>query len=400
MKHKLVSVMFMLYFIASLVTAQTDTATGTVTNDATQSRLRIGPFIRTGPNFDVFINGEIAMNGSVPQANVGGFSTGYIYLAPGTYSVAVAPANRGIEEAKFGPVDVTLEAGHRYTLGIMGKIFDTKYTPLLIDETAIREQLGVSPDQSVLFLVNNLTGIEAISFDQDGEGPKNVAYGSFGAAPISTGQGKEFIFTASDGQTILKDTGWYRPEGRADVMIALTGNFKGTPGIGVESVESQRTSELNVIDFLKGYSGAGFQSNGRPVSFDTFLALIETAGLSETLATGGPHLVYAPTDEVFAALPEEELDALMTDPEAASELVRYHVAEGYYSYGSLVELSGSLVPSGSPISVAVTNLAGTQLKHRFDGTINGASYDVVSGAMVSNGTRVRAIGQVLSLQEQ
>ena len=38
MKHKLVLVMFMLYFIASLVTAQTDTATGTVTNDGYCSR--------------------------------------------------------------------------------------------------------------------------------------------------------------------------------------------------------------------------------------------------------------------------------------------------------------------------------------------------------------------------
>ncbi len=392
---KFVAMMFALCLITSFVFAQVDQATGTLTNDATQARLRIGNFIYNAPNFDVFINGEIAVNGNVPQANIPGFANGYIYLAPGTYSVAVASAGRGLEAAKFGPVDVTLEADHRYTLGMMGKIKDEQYTPLLIDETAVLDQLGASPGQSVLFLVNNLAGTEAIDFDQEGEGPKDVDYGSFGAAPISVGQGKKFVYTASDGQTILEGTSWYRPEGQADVMVALMGSFPGYPGIKLDFVESQRTSDLNVIDFLKGYSDAGFQAAGHPVSFGTFLTLIETAGLSETLATGGPHLVYTPTDEAFAVLPQEQLDALIADPEAASELVRYHVAEGYYSYGSLVELNGALVPRGIPASVVVTNLLGMELEHRNDGTINGASSDVVSGAMVSNGTRVRAIGRLL-----
>jgi hypothetical protein len=48
------------------------------------------------------------------------------------------------------------------------------------------------------------------------------------------------------------------------------------------------------------------------------------------LANGGPYLVFAPSDDAFASLPKDRLDALMADPEALAEVVRYHILEGYY----------------------------------------------------------------------
>ena len=399
MKQKGSFVFLAFFLIASLAFAQVDNVTGTVTNDATQARLRIGNFIFRSVSVDLFIDGELAMNGNVPQADMHGFANGYLYLAPGTYSVAVAVAagGRGLETAKFGPVDVTLEAGHRYTLGMMGKFQDEKYTPLLIDETAALEELEVLPGQSVLFLVNNLRGTETISFDQAGEGPKDVAYGSFGAAPITLGQGKEFVYTANDGEVLLSGTNWYRPEAPAsDFMVALTGKFPGHPDITFETVESQRTSALNIIDFLRAYSATGFQHEGRPLSFDTFLSMIEAADLSEALVTGGPHLVYAPTDEAFAALPQDQLDALMADPEVMADVARYHIVEAYYSYGSLFDLGDALrVPTDTPGRIVITNLLGTELEHRIDRALNGVNVPVISAGMLSNGTRVRVIPQVL-----
>ena len=40
-------------------------------------------------------------------------------------------------------------------------------------------------------------------------------------------------------------------------------------------------------------------------TFQTLLTAVDAAGLGETLADGGPFTVFAPTDDAFAALPQE-----------------------------------------------------------------------------------------------
>ena len=42
----------------------------------------------------------------------------------------------------------------------------------------------------------------------------------------------------------------------------------------------------------------------------------------------GPYVVFAPTNEAFAALPPEQLDALKADPAALTSLVYYHAFLG------------------------------------------------------------------------
>jgi uncharacterized surface protein with fasciclin (FAS1) repeats len=65
-------------------------------------------------------------------------------------------------------------------------------------------------------------------------------------------------------------------------------------------------------------------------TFHTFARLVEAAGLSEALAAPGPFTVFAPTDEAFAGMPADRLDALLR-PENKAELislVNYHVLTG------------------------------------------------------------------------
>jgi uncharacterized surface protein with fasciclin (FAS1) repeats len=57
----------------------------------------------------------------------------------------------------------------------------------------------------------------------------------------------------------------------------------------------------------------------------TLLNAIRTAGLEEILNGTGPFVIFAPTDEAFAALPEGKLDELMANPEALKTLLTYHV---------------------------------------------------------------------------
>lgn len=60
----------------------------------------------------------------------------------------------------------------------------------------------------------------------------------------------------------------------------------------------------------------------------TFLELVEEADLSDTLNMTGPYTVFAPTDDAFAALPEELLQQLKDDPSELKKVLLYHVVEG------------------------------------------------------------------------
>ena len=63
-------------------------------------------------------------------------------------------------------------------------------------------------------------------------------------------------------------------------------------------------------------------------SFTTLVAAVQAAGLVDALKGEGPFTVFAPTDEAFAALPKETLDALLADPEALAKILTYHVLAG------------------------------------------------------------------------
>ena len=64
-------------------------------------------------------------------------------------------------------------------------------------------------------------------------------------------------------------------------------------------------------------------------SFTTLVSLVQAAGLEETLRGEGPYTVFAPTDDAFAAVPQETLDALAADPKGAlTDVLTYHVVAG------------------------------------------------------------------------
>lgn len=63
-------------------------------------------------------------------------------------------------------------------------------------------------------------------------------------------------------------------------------------------------------------------------SFNTLVELVQAAGLVDVLKSEGPFTVFAPTDEAFAAVPEDVLAALAADPDALRSVLLYHVLEG------------------------------------------------------------------------
>jgi len=62
--------------------------------------------------------------------------------------------------------------------------------------------------------------------------------------------------------------------------------------------------------------------------FNTLMKAIEAAGLVDTLKGEGPFTVFAPSDEAFAKLPQDRLDALLADKDALTKVLTYHVVPG------------------------------------------------------------------------
>jgi uncharacterized surface protein with fasciclin (FAS1) repeats len=63
-------------------------------------------------------------------------------------------------------------------------------------------------------------------------------------------------------------------------------------------------------------------------SFKTLVTAVQAAGLVDTLKGPGPFTVFAPTDEAFAKIPKDKLDALLKDKAALAKVLTYHVVPG------------------------------------------------------------------------
>jgi uncharacterized surface protein with fasciclin (FAS1) repeats len=63
-------------------------------------------------------------------------------------------------------------------------------------------------------------------------------------------------------------------------------------------------------------------------SFKTLITALQAAGLVDTLKGKGPFTVFAPTDEAFAKIPKDQLDALLKDKAALTRVLTYHVVPG------------------------------------------------------------------------
>ena len=85
-------------------------------------------------------------------------------------------------------------------------------------------------------------------------------------------------------------------------------------------------------------------------SFDTLVSLVQEAGLAEDLSGPGPLTVFAPTDEAFAAVPEETLTQLQNDPEALRRVLLYHVVEGDVTSDQVTGLDAAPTLAGPDLS--------------------------------------------------
>ena len=89
--------------------------------------------------------------------------------------------------------------------------------------------------------------------------------------------------------------------------------------------------------------------------FNTLVALVQQAGLVDTLKGEGPFTVFAPTVAAFAAVPAETL-AMLQDPANADQLVAvltYHVVPGSVMAADVLAAETLTTVEGSDLAVSL-----------------------------------------------
>jgi hypothetical protein len=138
------------------------------------ARVRIGYFAFDPREFDTFIDGEPASFGAawekvgwlgcrVPGAEyiVLCTTTPFIGFSSGAHSFGFAPKGEGLDAAILGPQEVTFEAGHVYSLAIVGELDDNSLNLLVIDETEVFSEADRNADFMVISVMD-IKGLPAL----------------------------------------------------------------------------------------------------------------------------------------------------------------------------------------------------------------------------------------------
>jgi uncharacterized surface protein with fasciclin (FAS1) repeats len=119
-------------------------------------------------------------------------------------------------------------------------------------------------------------------------------------------------------------------------------------------------------------------------SFNTLVAAVKAADLVETLSGEGPFTVFAPTDEAFAEIPEEQLNALLADKEALTAVLTYHVVAGKVMAEDVVKLSSAETVNGQSVDIKV-----------MDGKVMIDGAEVISADVAATNGVIHVINKVI-----
>lgn len=359
--------------------------------------IRIGHFVKDGPVADVYIDGE-----SFALMVGPGGATSYLEIGAGEHKLAIVPNGASMDKAILGPLDITVMGEHMYTIAVVGQVSDPSLKPLIIDETEAYKGVDGSKDVPTI-LINNLAGYKGIDTKLEGASVgKTLDYQSYATATIPVGNYHKMgveITAAGDPNTVILPAfgpGMFFMEPNTSYLVALIGK-QGQLGVDYYPVFLNH-SGLNAIDFLAGFSGRGlgWGKNAdvkfipQTFEFDTLLMALDKAGLKEMLATSGPYVIFAPTNEAFNALPKATLDSLMADPKALAKVLQYHVVKGTLTDEDLMAEKTLTTVEGSTLTITPMGNPGEELFG-----LNGDEAGCGCNYNVANGSRIFVVDRVL-----
>ncbi len=116
-------------------------------------------------------------------------------------------------------------------------------------------------------------------------------------------------------------------------------------GMGYGNDHSVKTKNSGQGDIVDTAVAAG--------SFQTLVAAVKAADLVDTLKGQGPFTVFAPTDDAFAKIPKDQLNALLRDKAALTKVLTYHVVPGKVDAATVVSMDSASTVEGQSLQIKV-----------------------------------------------
>ncbi len=130
---------------------------------------------------------------------------------------------------------------------------------------------------------------------------------------------------------------------------------------------------------------AATAASNNPV-LSTLVTAVVAAGLVDTLNSEGPFTIFAPFNDAFAAIPADDLDAILADTDLLTSILTYHVVAGVsLDAQALVDAGTVTTVNGADLTIAATDDTIT---------VNGVAMVICGNVQTANAT-VHIIDTVL-----
>lgn len=141
-----------------------------------------------------------------------------------------------------------------------------------------------------------------------------------------------------------------------DVSLSFDGTSVMVDGATVTAADIEASNGIiHIIDqvLLPEAIADIIQTAKSAAIFNTLLTAVEAAGLTDVLKGPGPFTVFAPTDDAFAAVDPDALNALLADPTALAAVLTYHVVPGEFAAAEVLASTSLTTVNGAaaPISL-------------------------------------------------
>ncbi|MGB0866482.1 MAG: fasciclin domain-containing protein [Granulosicoccaceae bacterium] len=155
---------------------------------------------------------------------------------------------------------------------------------------------------------------------------------------VETANGDDIALSVDNGKLFINN---------AEVIIADVGASNGVIHVIDKVLLPPADPEAATANIVETAQAAG--------SFNTLVAALQATGLDQTLMGEGPFTVFAPSDEAFAKLGDDTVNALLADPDTLSDILLYHVLVGQaVDATTAISLAGQSVDAANGDALALS----------------------------------------------
>ncbi len=149
------------------------------------------------------------------------------------------------------------------------------------------------------------------------------------------------------------------------VTAAVVGDGNATPTPGNDTGQmGNQTANMTIAAYI-----------GQDQNLTRLAEAVSAAGLYDTLNSGGPYTLFAPSNDAFNALGNETVGPLLNDTTNLTTVLQYHVVEGEYTSADLMSMAGNQTGNQTE------NQTGNQTENQTGGGI----LDIFSGLLGMGG---------------